>query len=73
MNEILSNAIALSALVAGFAGLVAWVRNDTFTGRSYKKPTDDGDVDTVVPDRRTTTVRKPAPARTARAGALTAA
>lgn len=38
MNEILINAIALLLLVAAFAGLVAWVRRDTFTGAQYRRP-----------------------------------
>lgn len=67
MNEILSNVITLTILVAAFAGLVAWVRRDTFTGTQYRVPT----IDTVQPERNpapTTPAAKRSPA--ARPGVL---
>lgn len=38
MSEFLSTAIVLLLLVAAFAGLVAWVRRDTFTATQYREP-----------------------------------
>ena len=38
MSEFLSAAIVLLLLVAAFAGLVAWVRRDTFTATQYRRP-----------------------------------
>lgn len=38
MSEFLSTAIVLLLLVAAFAGLVAWVRRDTFTATKYREP-----------------------------------
>lgn len=58
MNEILSNAVTLTVLVSAFAGLVAWVRRDTFTGTQYRVPT----IDTVQPDDNPA-VTTPAPQR----------
>lgn len=39
MSEILITATFIVLLVGAFAGLVVWVRRDTFTGEQYRLPT----------------------------------
>lgn len=38
MSEILITATFIVLLVGAFAGLVVWVRRDTFTGAQYRLP-----------------------------------
>lgn len=60
MNEILSTAVALTVLVAVFAGLVAWVRRDALAG-SHRPPAPAG-ADTVEREQEPVNLRRPSPA-----------
>ena len=62
MNEIMSTATVIILLVAAFAGLVVWVRRDTFTGEQYREPT--------RPERSVSHARSTTSAPSVRAGVL---
>jgi hypothetical protein len=49
MSEILSNAVVVITILAGFAALVRWVRRDTFSGTLVSSGPDDKEPGTSGP------------------------